>query len=71
VSWVRLSVGDGLARAEAVGVGYRLPASRPIPLRLASDLIASGTPWVWRQVDDAERRASEEDGRPTPRTVPG
>jgi|SRR5580698_10169885 hypothetical protein len=52
VDWVRLIVNDDGVRAEAVGVGYRLPASRPIPLPVAAALIARGTPTVTRTVDD-------------------
>jgi hypothetical protein len=53
VDWVRLILDDDDGvRAEAVGVGYRLPASRPIPLPVAAALIAGGTPSVTRTVDD-------------------
>jgi hypothetical protein len=34
-----------------VGVGYRLPATCPIPLSLAAALIAEGTPSVTRRLD--------------------
>ena len=33
------------------GVGYRLPAARPIPLSVAAALIAQGTPSVTRRLD--------------------
>jgi hypothetical protein len=51
VDWVRLIVDSRLdksqpVRAEAIGVGFRLPVTCPIPLSLAADLIASGTPYV-------------------------
>jgi len=46
VDWVRFVVEKEDVRAEAVGVGYRLPASRPIPLSVASELLAQGTPAV-------------------------
>jgi hypothetical protein len=46
VDWVRFVVEKDDVRAEAVGVGYRLPASRPIPLSVASELLAQGTPAV-------------------------
>ncbi len=52
VDWVRLVVDDDGVRAEAVGVGYRLPMSRPIPLPVAAALIAGGTPSVTRTVGD-------------------
>jgi hypothetical protein len=51
VDWVRFVVGHDAVRAEAVGVGYRLPATRPIPLALAAALIADGTPSVTRRLD--------------------
>jgi hypothetical protein len=40
-------------RAEAVGVGYRLPATRSIPLSMAAALVAGGIPSVTRRVDDS------------------
>lgn len=46
VDWVRLRVGERGPQAEAVGVGFRLPATRPIPLSTAARLVASGTPCV-------------------------
>jgi hypothetical protein len=49
VDWIRLVVDDDQVRAEAVGVGYRLPATRPIPLKVAEALIAEGTPSVTRR----------------------
>ena len=48
VDWVRLVVDNGGVRAEAVGVGYRLPTTRSIPLPVAAALIAGGTPSVTR-----------------------
>jgi hypothetical protein len=50
VEWVRFVVEDRDVRAEAVGVGYRLPVSRPIPLSVAAELLAQGTPSVTRTV---------------------
>jgi hypothetical protein len=50
VDWVRLVVDDDQVRAEAVGVGYRLPATRPIPLSVARALMAEGTPSVMHRV---------------------
>ncbi len=50
VDWVRFVVEDRGVRAEAVGVGYRLPVSRPIPLSVAAELLAQGTPSVTRTV---------------------
>ena len=50
VDWVRFVVDHDAVRAEAVGVGYRLPATRPIPLSLAAALIADGTPAVTRRL---------------------
>lgn len=52
VDWVRLTMDERGTRAEAVGVGFRVPACRPIPLSLAARLVASGTPCVtWRPQD--------------------
>jgi hypothetical protein len=48
VDWVRIVVDDegNLLGAEVEGVGYRLPVSVPVPLRVATDLIVAGTPWL-------------------------
>ncbi len=46
VDWVRMSVESGRLRAEAVGVGFRLPTACSIPLATAARLIAAGTPYV-------------------------
>ena len=43
VDWVRIVVDHDSVRAEAVGVGYRLPTSCPIPLPVAAALIGEGT----------------------------
>lgn len=56
VDWIRLvvddsRVGDRVVGAEAVGVGFRLPASCPISLSVAAELIASGVPCVTRRVE--------------------
>jgi hypothetical protein len=50
VDWVRFLVDHGAVRAEAVGVGYRLPTTRPIPLSVAAALLAQGTPSITRTV---------------------
>jgi hypothetical protein len=50
VDWVRLVVADGYVGAEAVGVGYRLPASCPIRMSVATRLIAAGVPHVTHHV---------------------
>jgi hypothetical protein len=50
VDWIRLVVDHDQVRAEAVGVGYRLPATRPIPLSVAAALMAGGTPSVTRRI---------------------
>jgi hypothetical protein len=52
VDWVRFLVELDAVRAEAVGVGYRLPVARPIPLSLATALVAQGTPSVTQTLDD-------------------
>lgn len=46
IDWVRLIVDHDQVRAEATGVGFRLPVTRPIPLAVAASLLASGTPCV-------------------------
>lgn len=51
VDWIRFVVDQDAVRAEAVGVGYRLPAARPIPLSVAAALLAQGTPSVTRRLD--------------------
>jgi len=51
VDWVRFVVDRDAVRAEAVGVGYRLPAARPISLSVAATLLAQGTPSVTRRLD--------------------
>ena len=53
VDWVRLSVDDTdvRVRAEVMGVGHRLPVVCPVPLSVAADLIAAGTPSVVRRLD--------------------
>lgn len=48
VDWIRLVVDNDGVQAEAVGVGYRLPAARPISLSVAAALMATGTPSVTR-----------------------
>jgi hypothetical protein len=50
VDWVRLLVDDDHVGAEAVGVGFRLPTTCPIPMSLAARLIASGVPHVTRHL---------------------
>jgi hypothetical protein len=50
VDWVRFVLDQDAVRAEAVGVGYRLPATRPIPLSVAAALLAQGYPSITRTV---------------------
>jgi hypothetical protein len=50
VDWVRLLVDDDHVGAEAVGVGYRLPATCPISMSVATRLIRSGVPHVIRHL---------------------
>jgi hypothetical protein len=57
VDWVRFVVDHDAVRAEAVGVGYRLPAARPIPLSVAAALLAEGTPSVTRRLDSSVDKA--------------
>jgi hypothetical protein len=55
VDWVRFLVDRDTVRAEAVGVGYRLPIARPITLSVATALVAQGTPSVTRtRLDGAD-----------------
>jgi hypothetical protein len=51
VDWVRLGVDHGVLRAEAVGVGFRLPAVRQIPVATAAAMIAAGIPSVTHRSD--------------------
>ena len=51
VDWVRLLVDHDSVGAEAVGVGFRLPTTCPIPMSVAARLIASGVPHVTRHLD--------------------
>ncbi|HVX20983.1 MAG TPA: hypothetical protein VHB02_06530 [Acidimicrobiales bacterium] len=44
VQWVRVVVDDGSVRAEAVGMGHRLPATCPISLDTAAALARQGVP---------------------------
>jgi hypothetical protein len=53
VDWVRFLVDNDAVRAEAVGVGYRLPVACSIPLSVASALVAQGTPSVTRRISNA------------------
>lgn len=55
VDWVRLTVDEREVRAEVIGVGFRLPVVRPIPLSIAGELIASGTPCVTSRVPSEGR----------------
>jgi len=50
VDWVRLLVDDDHVGAEAVGVGFRLPTTRPISMAVAARLIESGVPHVTRHL---------------------
>jgi hypothetical protein len=50
VDWIRLLVDDDHVGAEAVGVGFRLPTTCPIPMSVAARLIASGVPHVTRHL---------------------
>jgi hypothetical protein len=57
VDWVRLIDEGGRYRAEVVGVGFRLPVTRPVPLSLAADLIFSGVPHVTHSAGYARKGA--------------
>lgn len=56
--WVRITIGDGKTTAEAIGIGYRLPAVVPITLPLALALQAAGTPLVVRQAETSAGAAA-------------
>ncbi|HEX4082600.1 MAG TPA: hypothetical protein VHX40_06500 [Acidimicrobiales bacterium] len=48
VEWVRVTVEGRSVRAEAIGVGYRLPATCRISMAMAADLARQGVPLsVW------------------------
>ncbi|HEX3946535.1 MAG TPA: hypothetical protein VHW47_02470 [Acidimicrobiales bacterium] len=44
VEWVRVVIEGSSIRAEAVGVGHRLPATCPISMETAATLVRQGTP---------------------------
>ncbi len=48
VSWVRITVTDGQAHCEVVGIGHRRPAVHPVSLDTAAALVAGGVPSVIR-----------------------
>lgn len=49
VSCVRIVLGPATIRAEVIGTADRLPVVRPVPLRVARDLVAAGVPSVFRR----------------------
>lgn len=49
VTCVRIVFGRASVRAEVVGHADRLPVVRPVPLRVARDLVVSGVPSVFRR----------------------
>jgi hypothetical protein len=53
VDWVRLLIGsDGnTIAAQVEGVGHRSLIRRLVPVSLAQELIAGGTPYVTRSID--------------------
>jgi hypothetical protein len=51
VDWLRVVVAAGGCRAQAVGVGHRLPAAVPVPLRMAADLARVGIPVVVQRAE--------------------
>ena len=56
VSWVRIVLDDHGAHCHVLGVGHRLPMSRPVSLDTALALAASGIPTVVRSADGASER---------------
>jgi hypothetical protein len=51
VEWVRVTVEGRSVRAEAIGVGHRLPTSCRIPMAMAADLARQGVPLSVRTLD--------------------
>jgi hypothetical protein len=51
VEWVRVTVEGRSVRAEAIGVGYRLPTSCRISMAMAADLARQGVPVSVRTID--------------------
>ncbi len=51
VEWVRVTVDGRSVRAEAIGVGYRLPATCRISMAMAADLARQGVPLSVRTID--------------------
>lgn len=51
VEWVRVTVDGRSVRAEAIGIGYRLPTSCHISMAMAADLARQGVPLSVRTVD--------------------
>jgi len=49
ISWIDIIVDDAGARAQAHGVGHRLPRVIPLSLAAAADLASEGTPLVMRR----------------------
>ena len=60
IEYVRLVFDEDGAQAEVVGVGFRLPMTRPVPLRYAAELVRGGVPLVARHSEG--RRAVEAAG---------
>ena len=56
VAWVRITIEPAAVRAEVVGVGHRLPVTRPVPLVVAAALVADGIPSVVRHHPDHQRQ---------------
>ena len=55
VSWVRIVLDDDGAHCEVMGIGHRLPNTRPVSLETALALAASGVPTVVRSAHGAEQ----------------
>ena len=54
VQWVRIDLTADVPRAEVAGIGHRQPVIRPIPLRTANALAASGVPTLVRRAEVRE-----------------
>jgi len=54
ISWVRIDLTGPEPRAEVAGVGQHRPVTRSIPLSVANELAAAGTPTYVRRPVQAE-----------------
>jgi len=62
VAWVRIVIAGDVVRAEAHGVGHRLLCTVPVPMTMATALVAEGAPLVVHRSGD-DRQLSKAAGR--------